>query len=186
MSIEIKNLTKSFDMESVFKDFSAELPEKGVVCFWGASGSGKTTLLRILAGLEPADSGEISGLGGKKIAFVFQEDRLLPQFSALENVAVVSDEKTAREWLEKLELAHELHKKPAELSGGMCRRTALARALSYGGDILLLDEPFKGLDSRLKGKIIEIIREASKDKLVILVTHEKSEAEIAEKVIPIE
>lgn len=83
----------------------------------------------------------------KKRAVVFQNDRLLPWFSALDNVAAVCSKERAKELLEKVELSDSLDKKPAELSGGMCRRVALARALAFDADILLLDEPFKGLDA---------------------------------------
>jgi NitT/TauT family transport system ATP-binding protein len=186
MSISIQNLSKSFGATAVFNNFSAELPETGIVCLRGASGSGKTTLLRILAGLEKAESGTVSGLDGKKIAFVFQEDRLLPQCSALENVSLVSSESEALFWLGKLGLSQELDKKPTELSGGMCRRVATARALAYRGDILLLDEPFKGLDAELKETLFKILRDVSKKALVILVTHEQSEADIADKTISVE
>ena len=84
--IRIENLQKSYDGKPVLDHFSLTLPDSGIVCLTGASGRGKTTLLRILAGLEPADGGSITGLGGRKIAFVFQEDRLLPWITAEQNI----------------------------------------------------------------------------------------------------
>lgn len=186
MSILIKNLSKSFGTNIVFNNFSTELPDKGIVHLRGASGSGKTTLLRILSGLEQAEGGGISGLESKKIAYVFQEDRLLHELSTLENVSIVSNEKQARFWLGRLGLSHELNKKPPQLSGGMCRRVAIARALAYRGDILLLDEPFNGLDAELKKILSEILMEVSTKALVVLVTHEQGEADIAEQTISID
>ncbi|HZJ77241.1 MAG TPA: ATP-binding cassette domain-containing protein [Clostridia bacterium] len=186
MGIEIKNIKKSFEDKIVLDGISAKFPNRGIVALSGDSGSGKTTLIRIIAGLETADSGEIKGLDGLKVSYVFQEDRLLPQLTVLENVSVVGDEKTAREWLDKMELSNELDKKPFQLSGGMKRRVALARALTFDGDILMLDEPFKGLELRLKEKIIDIIKTISDNRLVILVTHELSETQVANRIIRID
>ncbi len=85
-----------------------------------------------------------------------------------------------------MELSNELDKKPFQLSGGMKRRVALARALTFDGDILMLDEPFKGLELRLKEKIIDIIKTISDNRLVILVTHELSETQVANRIIRID
>ncbi|HZK39435.1 MAG TPA: ATP-binding cassette domain-containing protein [Clostridia bacterium] len=181
MSIKIEQVSKSFEGKEVLKDFSLELPEKGVYSLLGASGSGKTTLLRLIAGLDTPDSGRITGTQSKKISFVFQGDRLLPGSTALENVAVAAPLETAKLWLKRLELDDAADKKPDKLSGGMCRRVALARALAFGGDILLLDEPFKGFDSELKKRIMPYIVEFSKNSLVVLVTHDEQEAQIADE-----
>ena len=124
--IELQNISKSFDGVSVLDNISAEIPDSGIFAICGASGSGKTTLMRIILGLEQPDSGNISGLGGKKTAVVFQNDRLLPWLSALDNVAAVCSKERAKEMLEKVELSDALSKKPAELSGGMCRRVAFS------------------------------------------------------------
>lgn len=100
--IELQNISKSFDGVSVLDNISAKIPDSGIFAICGASGSGKTTLMRIILGLEQPDSGNISGLGGKKTAVVFQNDRLLPWLSALDNVAAVCSKERAKEMLEKL------------------------------------------------------------------------------------
>ena len=112
--IELQNISKSFDGVSVLDNISAEIPDSGIFAICGASGSGKTTLMRIILGLEQPDSGNISGLEGKKTAVVFQNDRLLPWLSALDNVAAVCSKERAKEMLEKVELSDALSKKPAE------------------------------------------------------------------------
>ena len=165
--IELQNISKSFDGVSVLDNISVKIPDSGIFAICGASGSGKTTLMRIILGLEQPDSGNISGLEGKKTAVVFQNDRLLPWLSALDNVAAVCSKERAKEMLEKVELSDALNKKPAELSGGMCRRVALARALAFDADILLLDEPFKGLDTELRGRIVKLVEDFAKTKPVM-------------------
>ncbi len=180
--IKLTNVSKRYTDKEVIKDLSLELPEKGVFCLLGASGAGKTTLLRLIAGLETPDSGSITGIEGKKISMVFQNDRLLPDSTALENIEIVSSRQAAMLWLERFGLTDAAGKKPRELSGGMCRRVALARALAFGGDILLLDEPFKGFDSELKNRIIPYITEFARNALVLLVTHDIQETKIADEI----
>lgn len=184
--IKIENISKSFGGKQVLKNISAEIPESGIFAVSGVSGSGKTTLLRILAGLEKPDGGTVSGLDGKKISVMFQNDRLLPWLTALENIAVVCNRETAEKWLEKVELLPAADKKPNELSGGMCRRVALARALAFDGDVLLLDEPFKGLDSALRGRMIKSVEEFAQTRPVILITHDSDEAALAKNRLTIE
>lgn len=159
--------------------FSLCIPEGARICLFGASGCGKTTVLRIIAGLQAADGGEVSTVKPNALSAVFQEDRLLPWYSALKNVEIVSDSKTARDILSKTGLIEEdIHRLPSALSGGMCRRTALARALAVGADVLLLDEPFKGLDSAIRAKIIALIlqlQSEGKFKAIVFTTHSKEE-----------
>lgn len=181
--IRINNIYKAFAEKQVLNNVCAEIPDTGIFAISAPSGQGKTTLLRILCSLEQPDSGNITGIKGKKISVVFQEDRLLPWCTALENVSCVSDKAKAIEILSELELQSDLDKKPHELSGGMCRRVALARALAFNGDILLLDEPFKGLDRKLKSKILEIIKVYSQSHCVILVTHDEDELSCADKIL---
>lgn len=155
--ITVHELGKRFGEHIVFEHFNCQIPLDGNTVLRGASGSGKTTLLRLLAGLLAPDGGEIHGLDELHAAFVFQEDRLLPWYTAEKNVALVSDEKTASTLLCGLGLGEALHEKPAALSGGMKRRVAIARALAYQGDLLLLDEPFSGLDDEAKRKTAEAL-----------------------------
>lgn len=109
--IKLQSISKSFDGVSVLENISAEIPDSGIFAICGTSGSGKTTLMRIILGLEQPDSGNIYGLEGKKAAVVFQNDRLLPWFSALDNVAAVCSKERAKELLEKVELSDSLDKK---------------------------------------------------------------------------
>lgn len=183
MPIVIDAVSKSYDGKSVLAGFSARLPDSGIVCLAGPSGIGKTTLARIIAGLEKPDSGKVTGTEGKKISMVFQSDRLLPHSTVLENVALAGGEAAARLWLEKLEIADAANKKPAELSGGMKRRTALARALAFGGEMLILDEPYKGLDPALKERVAGFIAQYAQDRLVILISHDPEDAAAAQSVI---
>lgn len=157
------------------RSMDLEINEPGVVAVLGASGAGKTTFLRLFMGLLPVVEGEITGLAGKRISVVFQEDRLLPWLTVKANISVVcSDQERVNKVLKDMELEDISNKYPKELSGGMQRRVALARALAFGGDILLLDEPFKGLDDELKGRIIGRIRDAFK--LIIIATHNTQDA----------
>ena len=175
-SIVLNNITKSFGENAVIRNFSVKLPLDGVTVLRGPSGAGKTTLFRLLLGLEQPDAGEITGIQGLKPAAVFQEDRLLPWASALENVALVSDVTTAETILTKLGLEDSLHLLPRELSGGMQRRVAIARALVYQGDVLFLDEPFTGLDEENKRIAADAI--LGQRIPVFVITHEDDEAEL--------
>lgn len=174
MAIEIRNVSKSFGAKPVLENVSMTIPDKGIFGIFGPSGCGKTTLLRLIAGLEKPDKGEISGTKGLNFSFVFQEDRLLPQKTALENVAMFSDNDTAEYYLDLFGLSEGARKLPEELSGGMKRRTAVARALAYGGDILLLDEPFTGLEEDKCALLLAQFRKYSLEKPVLLVTHNDS------------
>lgn len=176
----LKNITKEYDGKRVLDGISLEIPERGIFGIFGASGQGKTTLIRIICGLEQPDGGEIIGTQGVNFSVVFQEDRLLPSLTALENVALVSDKATAAEMLERVGLAESADKYPSELSGGMSRRTAIARALAYSGDALILDEPFKGLEAELKERVGTLIREYAQTKPVIIVTHDEYGKSLAE------
>lgn len=175
MNIEITNLTKKYGAKTVFKNYSKKLVINGILLVKGASGCGKTTLMRMIAGLEDY-SGEIS-VPTDRISFMFQEDRLIPFVSVLKNVAAVSDIETAKRILRKLGLEKEFDSPPLSLSGGMRRRVSLARALSNPADLVILDEPFKGLDGALRQTVIDIIKEESTTRDFIIVTHESFDGE---------
>ncbi|MCL2544822.1 MAG: ATP-binding cassette domain-containing protein [Clostridia bacterium] len=160
------------------------LPERGGVCLTGPSGCGKTTALRLLAGLEAPGEGRVAGLQGRRLAVLFQENRLLPWSSVLENVVLGmgggrggENLPRARVLLDAVGLADQANQLPGELSGGMKRRVALARMLARGGDVLLLDEPLKELDADTGSRMRLLIREHARGKLLVLITHDLRDAE---------
>ena len=182
MAIILQNISKSYGSKVIFADFSLEFEEKKTSIIMGSSGIGKTTLMNIMLGLIQPDSGKIEGLAGKKISAVFQEDRLLENKSGIENILFVLKNpknytKKAKEVLNDAELLDFYAQKAAEYSGGMKRRLTLCRALISEYDILILDEPFKGLDDKIKPKIMQMIKKYAFDKTVIIITHDKNEAE---------
>lgn len=170
----VRDLRVSYEGQAVLSGFTRDFSRKGCYALMGASGVGKTTLLHTLAGLIRPEQGSIGGFAGLKCALLFQEDRLLTQLTALENTALVSDEQTARNWLCALGLADKLHERPGCLSGGQRRRVALARCLAFGGDVLLLDEPFTGLDESVRAQACRVI--AKSFDRVIFSTHDRAEA----------
>jgi NitT/TauT family transport system ATP-binding protein len=182
MSIHIEELTKKFQSHSLFNRLSLDLPIGETTILTGRSGSGKTTLLRILSGLDTRFEGKITGVPDK-IAFMFQEDRLLPWYSAYENIAFVLRDVMKKEEIDEEvpKMIHEMqldgheHKMPSKLSGGMKRRVAMARAFCYPSGLLLMDEPFKGLDTELKRDLITLFERRYVDtgKTAILVTHDE-------------
>jgi len=202
MSIRLENVSFSYGDTTVLQDVTWHLPNRGIVCLWGPSGCGKTTLLRLLAGLEKPDSGYIvrqpakafllenseqqqivdaapSSWRPERVSMVFQEDRLLPWLTALQNVTVTgAEESSARAFLLSLGLTEEeLHALPRQLSGGQQRRVALARALAVDSDLLLLDEPFNGLDEDTWQNVVPLIADYAQHKPVVLVTHIREQAE---------
>lgn len=175
--ITIKNLSFAYDENTVIRNFSECFKKGERVCIKGESGKGKTTLLRLICGLEKPESGEISVSGLDRIGVVFQSDVLLPWKTAFENVKAVTDKVTAEKWLKAFFLGDSMNKYPSELSGGMCRRVALARAVAFEPDILILDEAFKGLDPALKSGIMDLIKEHFSNRLVIFTSHDETEVE---------
>ena len=178
MSLEIKNLTKRFGKKTIVSEFSYHFSEKGLYILRGKSGIGKTTLLRIIAGLDKDYSGEIIEGGIGRISFAFQEYRLFPQLSALENVMIASKDDSdankniAMDLLSQLGFSfEEMSLLPSELSGGMKQRVSLARTFMKNAPVILLDEPTKELDAILCRQVCEMIKKIAEDKLVIIVTH---------------
>lgn len=184
MSIEIKNLTKSFEDKKIFDGFSYTFPDTGIFALVGQSGIGKTTLLRIISGLDRDYSGEIIK-GDLRFSFAFQEYRLFPELSALDNVIVPNFDKATEEQMnickDILEdfgfTAKEFNLYPSELSGGMKQRVSLARAFVNSAEVLLLDEPTKELDDANAKKALERIKSEAKTRLVVIVTHNLSDIE---------
>ena len=163
--------------QPVLSGFSLTIPDGARICLSAPSGSGKTTLLRLLAGLEKPQAGSISGLSGLSLSMVFQEDRLLPHKTVLQNVALFSNDSRAAALLTELGLGSSLDCLPEELSGGMKRRAALARALAHPFDLLLLDEPFTGLDDDSKAVCLQAVRREIEGRTLVLSTHTPAEAE---------
>ena len=182
MNIEINNLSKSFDGLPVLHDFSMKLEGGNIYCLMSASGSGKTTLLRILLGLERADSGRIEMPEQTRMAAVFQEDRLCEGFTPLENVLLAAGRQMtpamARAELCKLLPEESLARPVYTQSGGMKRRTAICRALLADSDVILMDEPFTGLDEQTKQHVISYIKEKTAGKLVLITTHQEEDVSL--------
>jgi len=189
MAIELKNINKSYGEppKHVLRDISLIFPE-GITCIMGPSGIGKTTLAYIIAGLLKPDSGTILGRENLKTSIVFQEDRLLEWETAITNVLFVTREARkriddAKALLIQAGLGESMNKLASELSGGMKRRVSLCRALIAEYDLLILDEPFKGLDGGIKPEIMTMVTEHAKpkdnqrNKTVICITHDPAEAE---------
>lgn len=182
MDIEIKKLSKSYENEPVLKDFSYTFKEGSKTAIIGSSGIGKTTLLSILSGEVTADSGTVSGLKSSQIGMVFQEDRLCENLTGLLNVKMVTDiakrysDKDISFYFKKIGLDAASKKPVSEYSGGMKRRVAILRALLSDFDVMLMDEPLKGLDKETKDKVISLILELTDKKTLIVATHDLSEA----------
>ena len=178
----LSRLSLAFGGKPVFSCLSLTLAAGERVALMGPSGCGKTSLLRLAAGLLVPTSGTVER-GTERVAVCFQEPRLLPWLSAAENVNLVLSDRAAtmpeaERLLSRLGLdADAMKQYPAALSGGMCQRVALARTLAQKGELLLLDEPFKALDAALRAQALRVVAEESGGAAVLLVTHDRTEAE---------
>ena len=180
MTIEVKDVSKSFDRKEVLKDFNLNIEEEHSYVITGPSGCGKTTLLRIILGLESPDKGTVKLLGDYKYPYincgcVFQEDRLCEEYDAITNVTMVSKKvfkQTVREELLKLLPEDALSKPVKELSGGQRRRVAIVRACAIPSDILIMDEPFTGLDEEARQKAIAYIRDKQGKGALVITAHD--------------
>ena len=186
--IAMHKLCKAFGDKIVLRNFSCELEEGRVTALMAPSGAGKTTLLRILMGLETADSGEITGMAGKRLAAVFQEDRLLDFMNPVDNIRLPAPKLDRALILREMAAMGltDCETQPArELSGGMRRRVAILRALLCDADVIVMDEPFKGLDETTKALVVAETKRLCAGKTVLLVTHEEKEAAMmgAKKVV---
>lgn len=175
--INMSNVSFSYGEKKVLDNFNLTVEQGERVCLFGESGSGKTTVLRLISSLETAESGQIV-IGGR-LSVVFQEDRLLPFKTVMENIKAVNGDTVKCEKLLKAFSLYEYKDKyPRSLSGGMKRRIAIIRALSRDFDILILDEAFNGIDKENIEKIAQIINENTKNKTLIMVSHSEWEADI--------
>ena len=204
--LQLKNIVKSYTVgeltQVALKGISLNFRENEFVSILGQSGSGKTTMLNIIGGLDRYDSGDlvINGVSTKKyrdadwdayrntsIGFVFQSYNLIPHQNVLSNVEMAltlsgvsrkERRKRAVEVLNKVGLQDHIHKKPNQLSGGQMQRVAIARALINNPDILLADEPTGALDTETSIQIMNLLKQISEEKLVIMVTHNPELAEV--------
>jgi sulfate/thiosulfate transport system ATP-binding protein len=208
MSIQVRNLRKTFGDFVALNDVSLDVPGGELVSLLGPSGSGKTTLLRIIAGLEPADTGTIHFHGEdtterpvreRQVGFVFQHYALFRHMSVFENVAfglrvkprnMRPPEKEIREsvmgLLHLVQLDVQAERRPSELSGGQRQRVALARALAVKPKVLLLDEPFGALDAKVRKELRRWLRRLHEEVHVtsVFVTHDQEEAlEVSDRVV---
>ena len=207
--IELDNITRSFGSLQVLKGISLNIDRGEVVSITGPSGAGKTTLLQIMGSLDKPDSGkviyngqditkmsekEISAFRNRHIGFVFQFHQLLPEFTAMENIAIPmliagqgmrQANARAKELLELLGLADRADHKPSELSGGEKQRIAVARALANQPDVILADEPSGSLDTKNKEELHKLFF-SLRDQLgqtFVIVTHDESLASMTDRTI---
>ena len=179
---QLTDLTVRYGDHTVIEHLSYTFPQKGIFLLMGPSGLGKTTLLRLLAGIESPTEGHVES-DHTRCSVSFQEPRLLPWLNALENLTFVlpdgeESKALAVRTLDALELSDAIHLLPGALSGGMAGRVSLARALAYGGDLLLLDEPFSALDPALKARIAPLVRAANPDGLTLVISHDPEDAKL--------
>lgn len=202
-AVRLEHLSKSFEGKSVLDDLTLSLSAGSVTAIAAPSGRGKTTIARLIAGLEKADSGSVvfafpssaAGVCGRvSISYLFQEDRLLPWLNVYDNIALARINDAAceldteiRSMAEALELSEALDKMPAELSGGMKHRAALGRTFLAESNLMILDEPFRGLDKELKERIAaRLWGKVVQGKTVLLISHNEEDCEkLAKEVIRI-
>lgn len=183
--MKIENLSLGFGDQQIMDGFSLDVKPGTITCLLGPSGCGKTTLLNIVASLRKPEAGTIIFDDSEKgsISFLFQEPRLFPWRTALENltIALGGDAETAERYLSLVGLKDAMNKYPGEMSGGMRQRIAMARAFSYSSGLLLMDEPFQSLDTELRSNLLKVFlgmwRESRQT--VLWVTHDIMEACLA-------
>lgn len=209
--IELRGVSKSYrkggETINAIADVDLELPEKGMVAIVGPSGSGKSTLLHLIGAMDRPTNGEVvvagqvvNGLSQgeltrfrrRTVGFVFQTFNLIPNLTALENVAlpmefndVAKSERTrrAKVLLERFQLGHRFKHRPSELSGGEMQRVAIARAIANEPRLVLADEPTGNLDSKTGALIYELLKEISRERTVLVVTHAEPLAAMADRVL---
>lgn len=188
--IEVAHVRKAYGTVAVFDDLSLTVPRGRATVVMGPSGCGKTTLLRLLMGLEAPDAGSIAGLEGVPCAAVFQEDRLCENLSASANVCLPHGglDRAARralrrrvaELLDRVGLGACAGRPVRELSGGQRRRVAVVRAVLADADVLLCDEPLKGLDGATKRCLMDAVAPLVRGKTVVWVTHDRADLDCFE------
>ncbi len=193
MNLDVKHIYKAWGELVIYRDFSASFPRNQISSIVGPSGCGKTTLLNMMAGTMRPDHGSLDDFRNKSISVIFQEPRLLPWKTVQENLVFVLREHypahrcqaMAGEYIDMVGLSEFVHYYPAQLSGGMKQRVSMARAFAYPSEIILMDEPFRALDVKLKENLVRsFVRLWETDKrTVIFVTHDIDEALLLGSVI---
>jgi len=186
MSLEIKGMYKDFGEISLYRDFCISFPEGTITCILGPSGCGKTTLLNIIGKITKPDRGILTGFEGKAVSYIFQDARLLPwktvrgniEFALSREMPAEDREKLTNRFIRLVELEDFADYYPSKLSGGMRQRVSIARAFAYPSDIILMDEPLKGLDIKLKLNLIQTFSRIwlADKRTVIFVTHDVDES----------
>ncbi len=178
--IRVKNFTCSYEQKTIFDNFDVTFEQGKINVILGGSGVGKTTLLNAIAGIKSYE-GQIEGCEGG-VSYIFQKDRLIPSISVYKNLdlilkGVVKNKAERKRMIEQtavdLEFSDVLKSLPSEISGGQAQRVSMARAFLYPSDVMLLDEPFKALDTALKTRLIKQFAalQEKKNKTVVFVTH---------------
>lgn len=178
--IRVKNFTCSYEQKTIFDNFDVTFEQGKINVILGGSGVGKTTLLNAIAGIKSYE-GQIEGCEGG-VSYIFQKDRLIPSISVYKNLdlilkGVVKNKAERKRMIEQtavdLEISDVLKSLPSEISGGQAQRVSMARAFLYPSDVMLLDEPFKALDTALKTRLIKQFAalQEKKNKTVVFVTH---------------
>lgn len=180
--IKLENVTVSYDKQTVIKNLSFNFEKGKIYGISGNSGIGKTTLLNAIAMTVDLENGRII-TNTQKIGYIFQEPRLFPWLNALENVMCVCHDRDKASYYLNLLLKESENKYPHELSGGMKQRVSIARALAFEPELLLLDEPFKGLDEENKQNSIQTIFDFLRDKTAILISHNRDELELCDVIL---
>ena len=175
VTVKLQGISKSYNGHQVLRDVHLQLEDNEVYCLMGPSGMGKTTLLRIVLNLEQKDAGTIEGVLPGEISAMFQENRLCEELTPVENVLLVMPRHTnrasVRQNLELILPAECMEQPVLELSGGMKRRVALARAMNYPSKMIIMDEPFTGLDVETKKKVITYLQRMRNGRIVFITTH---------------
>lgn len=175
--IKLNKISFSYGDEKIIQNLDISLDKGRIYCIMGTSGVGKTTLMKLISGLEKCSKGTVSGIENMKKSFIFQENRLLPQLSVYENIKfVTNNEEKINSALKKAGLFDEKDKITTQLSGGMKRRVAIARAAAFDGDIFFIDEPLYGLDVKTSESILSLIKETVEGKTAFIITHNPDEA----------
>ncbi len=184
--IKLNNVCKSYNNELLYNNFNLDFEENKISCILGPSGIGKTTLVNMITGLATPNSGEIMLPKNSKFSYVFQEPRLLEWYSVYDNIGFVLREyyniaerkAIINKTLDLVGLSNFSNYKISELSGGMAQRVSLARAFAYPSNILILDEPFKGLDYKLEEDLLIKFKSIWQNdkRTVLFITHDIEQA----------